>query len=313
MNALKHRPAILQILFAFLLLRLCACANNDKQIASLIEKMKTEDEFSPGSKYSLEIAKFSDKATPLLLKEWKKSSHYVFGNLTNTLCLIPSKARDDAFVEFLSNHAPREDAWLAWKYASNMIDALAQNMCMNAVPVLKKIATDAKAKSEIRPHAIAALGLLESPLAPRPPEQFVVIQPSAKTAIQNLNSQSAAAAMYSVLDQALCHITTSTLTLEKAGKDNADLKLWRDEEIFPGEMASFLRKISAETIQYDCSGRFTGHRGGWEMNLCLISEKDAVVYAHYQRGPVWGAGYVGRLIRRNERWILISWRMVWIS
>jgi hypothetical protein len=299
------------VCLAALLLYSCGCSSD--RIASLINTIK-EDESNPDCEAVGDLIKCGNKATDAILREWELSTHYPFCNFTKALCAIPSARRDKAFMAILSNYTIRKDAGMAHRYASAMIDALAENGCRDALPVLKTLARGKDHGHDIRSHAAAALGALNDPLEVRNVAEFLTIDSSLRTVLEGAAMRDAAQVMIAAADQAFSSTTTSVLTLRSTDTRKADLKSWKNDVMMANkDYSSLVSGITAGDTQYTFSGGYVSHAGSWDIAIVLTGSDTAVVYASYWRANLWGGGYIGKLVKRDSRWILTKWKMVWMS
>lgn len=294
-------------------LAVISCKNPKTEIPRLIQKIKS-DNANPNSDYVVKLAAFGDKATDPLLAAWRNAHAYAFWNLTKALCRIPSEKRDDAFIDLLASYRDREDAWLAHWYASAMIDALAENKCSRAVPVLKTIVEGARHGSEVRSHALAALDSLGEPCEATEPDKYIIVDSLLDESLKDDRTRTAADVALAVIDQTLSNSTTSTFLMNQVARNPVDLKSLREvRRSAGGELGSLVKKIGGSNMQYEFKGIFVDHPGTWGVTVYPVDESTVLVSVFIVRGPLAGVGYIGEVDKINNRWLLTKWQFAWIS
>jgi hypothetical protein len=261
------------------------------------------------------LTAFGKQALPSLLEEFK--NNFVFMALTNTLTVVPTPVNGEVRIEihpdFVANfrifvaltralagiHAPERDQiflevlrnyltflpfLITREFAPIMIDALAANQSLDALPVLQKLATTITPYQAIPFHARCALAILGKPMEPKSLDRLLIISPTLQIPPDVPSYDEFKNILHVMLDMQTSDLiyTTPTLTMVTHGRLNnakAPGVTLGGELLFPSLI-----------------------RGSWFAIITLEGENRANI--EYQMDM---EGFQGRAEKRNGRWIIISW------
>ncbi len=261
---------------------------------------------------------FGEKAMPRLIKEFEHANGYTLRNLTDVLAEIPSKQRDEVFFRRLESLNSQEQNFISNYAIRVIIDTLVRRKVDKVVPVLEKILANRPIGDEVRIRAVVALNLFNKPVAPRPVDAFLVLHPSLHDDLLKAPVRNTFPVFIATLDQTFQPSSTTLQLRNVSHVVSEDLVLINKDETLSNSRCSsetlrMLKSIQPTDSVDLFSGSFPSGRGNWSVEIRSVTDSTALIFAKFLRGPLWGAGYLGRAEKRHARWIIVDWQMLWVN
>jgi hypothetical protein len=233
---------------------------------------------------SIEIlSRLGTLALPEVIREFKSRIADGFDPILDNkgliaiLSHISSPERDQVLVSALQNYAAGKREW-AEVHLCSIIEALTASHCQTAIPVLEQLAAKKQDYSDVPKAAKIALYAFGRP-APNEGKANVSVARKAKTAINT--------------DIGMQTMKLLRAALIQSGQYEPDM-----------ELLSF-EKTDAQIALW---GRYTRSHSSWTFTIPVLRSDRALVTFGFVCGQLCSAGYRGKLIMQNGRWVIIRWQ-----
>ncbi len=231
----------------------------------------------------LRLQAFGKEALPLLLAEYSSSADDRHDRLAEALAGIPSPERDRLFINELHRFDPSKNTMEGRSLRTTLIKALGKSNSPEAVTELRRFASNAK--GDLQREAQVALNLLGASTPARSIDTLVEVDPAIQQALDATDAATSRDAAYAVIDQVF--LPSGPRLLMKSVKPN-------------------------QAGGHDFSGRLSG-KGGWDIQVGARQGELIPVSMRYVRGGLDGAGFAAVLRKVDGRWLVVWYRMLWIS
>ncbi len=258
--------------------------------ADLVRKLLAqieEDSTSPGYGNPGQIlVRIGKPALREILKEFPNASDYYYDSLADILATIPDPARDEAFMRELEKSLSNPDTLLAHWYVPTMMNALVENKCWRAVAILEKFAKGDNLGG-LSGDAMIALNNLGSPIWTESLGDRTDLSGESDEWTSLPDYQKMRAILLSIADYG---------------------------PLFGGQRRLKVSSVMENEVgALTFKGTFLKEKGEWKLEIGRDHEGKVPVYHDYICGGLCGVGSSGILKKEDDRWLIISWQMCWIS
>lgn len=244
----------------------------------LIKKIKKNPYNYGYSRAGRILAQRGVEALPPLLEALDGAKDYYRLSLLNILSQIPDPRRDTAFVALTKKLLNEERDFLWDDAAKTLLRAAGENRIREAVPVLRNYLAASDVGRETRAEARIALALLgELDLTALPPTEYEIAAKSEANAVP----------LHLALLETLLkyELLVGPLVLEEIDSSETEFVVFRG------------------TIE----------NGNWQIRFGTEQSDRIPFYYTWHTGPLSAAGYRGTFEKIDGAWIIVHWRMAWIS
>jgi len=227
------------------------------------------------------LARLGVDAIPELSAALGEASPLAAMTFAQAMAQIPCDARDRAFISRLRKST--RDMYLLEDSRATMMQALGEDGCVEALPVLRYLAVRFP---DLRLPATIGRNLLGDLQIPPPLDEVVRIDDAA----------------------------TREWFGEHKTRDAASiLRIAIAQGLEPPKLPV---SLTAAGDTWDClelSGTYAEGHSKWKVQVAPATDGTILFYAERNSGPLNAIGYEGRAERRDGKWVLVGWTLLWVS
>jgi hypothetical protein len=189
-------------------------------------------------------------------------------------------------IRKLQDRKNNADDFLLDDYAEAMMLALAKNGCQDAVPVIREYASEPRMDPDTRVQAQVSLNLLGHSEPEGEPRRKYEIASDAKPVLAQPWAEHAMRLLETLIDHSVL-ANSGRVTVESISQT----------------------KTGGSIIE----GKLADGKGTWRVEFRKGSGERIPFGFHWYAGPKAAAEYRGVLAKKENRWLLVRYQLLWVS